>query len=204
MLWRLSVRRERGVGLKVGRSDERLWRGHRGADGWWRGFSRVKVSCCCRVGNAARSLEHLRRSEFYCLVVMMFVSGVMLVGGHRCDWHVVVHHVDVWPLAVIGVRIRISIAVSVVLVLLILVAISRVAKYSIVSSSMVLSVGVRGRGRGAMNSLVQVRILVGCAEALCQLVFVNPAVGPSSCGRWFGDPVWSTSGLHHDESSVSF
>lgn len=102
--------------------------------------------------------------------MMVVVGMVVLIRGHGCHGHVVVHHVDVWPMAVlfsIGIRIRIRfsvavvVAIAVLLDLVILVDIARIV-------NMVLSIGisVRRGGGGAMDGLVQVRVLVGGAETL--------------------------------------
>lgn len=160
----------------------------------------MEICCCCGVGDGVRIWEHFGRRKFHGLVVVVVV---VLVGSHGGHGHVVVHHVDVWPVAGIGVGIRVSVAVAVALapVLFVLVGVAGIVNDSIVV--LLLSFGVGGGGGSAMNGLVQVRIVVGCAEALGQLVVFNPAVGPLCGGRGFGDSVWSTAGLHHGESSVS-
>lgn len=190
-------RGRRRVGLEVGRSDKRLRRGHRGAHGRRRRPGRVEIGGGCRVGHGAGALENFGRGELDCLVMVVVGGVVVLVGGHGRHGHVVIHHVDVRPVGVLGVGIGICVAVAVVLHLLGLVA--NVA--GIVAEDSI--VGVGGGGGGAMNSLVQIRVLVSGAEALGQVVLVSPAVGPACGGRGFRDPVvWSTPGLHHVESSV--
>lgn len=64
-------------------------------------------------------------------------------------------------------------------------------------------VGSGGSGSGVANRLVEVGFFFGSLKSLSQLVFVNPAIGPSDGGRGFGNSirtrlkVW----LHPVESS---